>query len=45
MTKIGKRLKSAREGVNREKFYSVDEAVLVPIMMTTSLGLRPSKLP
>ncbi|HEX2336672.1 MAG TPA: 50S ribosomal protein L1 [Hyphomicrobiaceae bacterium] len=29
MTKIGKRLKSAREGVNREKFYSVDEAVKV----------------
>src|SRR5215813_12847648 len=27
MTKIGKRLKAAREGVNREKFYPVDEAV------------------
>jgi large subunit ribosomal protein L1 len=29
MTKIGKRLKAAREGVNREKFYAVDEAVKV----------------
>ena len=29
MTKIGKRLKAAREGVNREKFYPVDEAVKV----------------
>jgi len=27
MAKIGKRLKAAREGVNREKFYPVDEAV------------------
>jgi len=27
MAKIGKRLKAAREGVNREKFYAVDEAV------------------
>jgi large subunit ribosomal protein L1 len=27
MTKIGKRLKTAREGVNREKFYAIDEAV------------------
>jgi large subunit ribosomal protein L1 len=27
MTKIGKRLKAAREGVNREKFYAIDEAV------------------
>jgi large subunit ribosomal protein L1 len=27
MTKIGKRLKAAREGVDREKFYAVDEAV------------------
>jgi large subunit ribosomal protein L1 len=29
MTKIGKRLKAAREGVNREKFYAVHEAVKV----------------
>jgi large subunit ribosomal protein L1 len=29
MAKIGKRLKVAREGVNREKFYPVDEAVKV----------------
>jgi large subunit ribosomal protein L1 len=29
MAKVGKRLKAAREGVNREKFYSVDEAVQV----------------
>ena len=29
MAKIGKRLKAAREGVNREKFYAVDEAVKV----------------
>jgi large subunit ribosomal protein L1 len=29
MAKIGKRLKAAREGVNREKFYPVDEAVKV----------------
>ncbi len=29
MTKIGKRLKAAREGVNRERFYAVDEAVKV----------------
>jgi large subunit ribosomal protein L1 len=29
MAKVGKRLKTAREGVNREKFYSVDEAVQV----------------
>jgi len=29
MVKIGKRLKAAREGVNREKFYPVDEAVKV----------------
>src|SRR6476660_6513730 len=29
MAKVGKRLKAAREGVNREKFYSVDEAVKV----------------
>jgi large subunit ribosomal protein L1 len=27
MAKIGKRLKVAREGVNREKFYPIDEAV------------------
>jgi large subunit ribosomal protein L1 len=27
MAKVGKRLKAAREGVNREKFYPVDEAV------------------
>src|ERR1700752_1838065 len=27
MSKIGKRLKSAREGVDREKAYAVDEAV------------------
>jgi large subunit ribosomal protein L1 len=27
MAKVGKRLKTAREGVNREKFYPVDEAV------------------
>ena len=27
MAKIGKRLKAAREGVNREKAYAVDEAV------------------
>jgi large subunit ribosomal protein L1 len=29
MAKVGKRLKAAREGVNREKFYAVDEAVKV----------------
>jgi large subunit ribosomal protein L1 len=29
MAKIGKRLKAAREGINREKFYPVDEAVKV----------------
>jgi large subunit ribosomal protein L1 len=29
MSKIGKRLKSAREGVDREKAYAVDEAVKV----------------
>ena len=29
MSKIGKRLKAAREGVNREKAYAVDEAVKV----------------
>jgi large subunit ribosomal protein L1 len=29
MAKVGKRLKAAREGVNREKFYPVDEAVKV----------------
>jgi len=29
MVKIGKRLKAAREGVNREKFYPLDEAVKV----------------
>src|SRR5436190_2034923 len=29
MAKIGKRLKAAREGVNREKAYAVDEAVKV----------------
>jgi len=29
MVKIGKRLKAARAGVNREKFYPVDEAVKV----------------
>jgi large subunit ribosomal protein L1 len=29
MAKIGKRLKAAREGVDREKFYAVDEAVKV----------------
>jgi large subunit ribosomal protein L1 len=29
MAKVGKRLKTAREGVNREKFYAVDEAVKV----------------
>ena len=29
MAKIGKRLKAAREGVTREKFYPVDEAVKV----------------
>jgi large subunit ribosomal protein L1 len=29
MAKIGKRLKAARAGVNREKFYPVDEAVKV----------------
>jgi large subunit ribosomal protein L1 len=27
MAKVGKRLKAAREGVNRERFYPVDEAV------------------
>jgi large subunit ribosomal protein L1 len=29
MAKVGKRLQAAREGVNREKFYPVDEAVKV----------------
>jgi large subunit ribosomal protein L1 len=29
MAKIGKRLKAAREGVDREKFYPIDEAVKV----------------
>jgi large subunit ribosomal protein L1 len=29
MAKVGKRLKAAREGVTREKFYPVDEAVKV----------------
>jgi large subunit ribosomal protein L1 len=29
MAKVGKRLKTAREGVNREKFYAVHEAVKV----------------
>jgi large subunit ribosomal protein L1 len=29
MTKIGKRLRAAREGIDREKFYAVDEAVKV----------------
>jgi len=29
MAKIGKRLKAARQGINREKFYPVDEAVKV----------------
>jgi large subunit ribosomal protein L1 len=29
LAKVGKRLKAAREGVNREKFYAVDEAVKV----------------
>ena len=29
MVNIGKRLKAAREGVNREKFYAIDEAVKV----------------
>jgi large subunit ribosomal protein L1 len=29
MTKIGKRLKGAREGVDREKFYGLDEAIKV----------------
>jgi large subunit ribosomal protein L1 len=29
MANIGKRLKAAREGVNREKFYAIDEAVKV----------------
>jgi large subunit ribosomal protein L1 len=29
MAKIGKRLKAAREGINRDKFYPIDEAVKV----------------
>jgi large subunit ribosomal protein L1 len=29
MTTIGKRLKKAREGVDREKFYAIDEAITV----------------
>jgi len=29
MTMIGKRLKKAREGVDREKFYAIDEAIKV----------------
>jgi large subunit ribosomal protein L1 len=29
MTTIGKRLKKAREGVDREKFYAIDEAIKV----------------
>jgi large subunit ribosomal protein L1 len=29
MSKIGKRLKAAREGVNREKAYAIDEAIKV----------------
>src|SRR6476620_4939722 len=29
MSKIGKRLKAAREGVNREKAYAIDEAVKI----------------
>ncbi len=29
MVHVGKRLKSAREGVNREKFYAIEEAVKV----------------
>src|SRR5215468_1590623 len=27
MTKLGKRLKSARQGVDREKFYAIDDAI------------------
>ena len=29
MAKTGKRLKAAREGLDREKFYPIDEAVKV----------------
>ena len=29
MTHVGKRLKAAREGVDRERFYPIDEAVKV----------------
>jgi large subunit ribosomal protein L1 len=27
MVKLGKRLKTARQGVDREKFYAIDEAI------------------
>ena len=29
MSTVGKRLKAAREGINRDKFYAIEEAVKV----------------
>jgi large subunit ribosomal protein L1 len=54
MAKIGKRLRAAREAVNREKFYAVDEAVKVvksnakakfdeTIEVAVNLGVDPKR--